>query len=172
MRVLADGAWLMCPRILLSQSAMEAYDIMQTTHTSVTNATSGFKERRWAQRTPSAIEVGIKMANGNWQRCQVVNLSLAGMYLDFPAADLIPEDILTLKFTLDIDGLLKHYFEKVTVKHVSENGIAVAFENFTNSHFVILQKLLHLAYCQNNQINSIQAQETNLSTPIYSLRHY
>lgn len=143
---------------------------MHTTLTSTSaKYTSAWKERRWAQRTPSAIDVGIKLSNGNWQRCKVTNLSLSGMYLNFPSIDLMPEDIITLKFTLDLDGLFKNYYEKVTVKYVDDTGIAVAFENFTNSHFVILQKLLHIAYCQNKKMNTAQSYETKPTGPVYAL---
>jgi hypothetical protein len=152
---------------------MEAWQLMQKINhiTSKTRPAAGFKERRWAQRTPSEIEVGIKLANGTWQPCNVTSLSLSGMFLNFPAIDLLPDDILVLKFTLDIDGLLKNYFEKVTVKHVNDDGIAVAFENFSNSHFVILQKLLHIAYCQNKQISTYQGFETKAAEPLFSTQH-
>jgi len=100
------------------------------------------RERRLDQRKPSTIQAAICWERDRTRQCRITSLSLTGMFLELPDANLHIGTVLELFFYCSMDDARKLCNEWVTVVGKRENGVAVSFARFDNQHQSNIQLML------------------------------
>ena len=104
--------------------------------------TAAVRERRLDQRKPSTIQAAICWERDRTRQCRITSLSLTGMFLELPEADVNIGTLLELFFYCTMDDSKKLCNEWVTVVGQRENGVAVSFARFDNQHQNNIQLML------------------------------
>ncbi|WP_455203343.1 PilZ domain-containing protein [Kaarinaea lacus] len=102
------------------------------------------KERRWDIRKPSEIDAAVCWGPSSYKRCSITSLSLTGMFLKLPNADIPAGSELDIMFLHDGRGGNKRCVETARVVRTTENGVAVCFNHFNNQHQTNIQIMLHM----------------------------
>ncbi|ADE13647.1 type IV pilus assembly PilZ [Nitrosococcus halophilus Nc 4] len=85
-------------------------------------------ERRRNPRKRAGVRVYLSWPGQQPQRCQVINLSVTGAFVEVGPLR-IPEDrIIKLVFVLSADSLIKMHHLSATVVHRSQEGIGLMFQ--------------------------------------------
>lgn len=102
------------------------------------------KERRWDIRKTSEIDAAVCWGEDAYKRCIITSLSLTGMFLKLPQADIAEGSELELMFLNNNSSGHRRCVETVRVVRTTQKGVAVCFSHFNNQHQTNIQTMLHM----------------------------